>query len=262
MGIADGKGIFRKIAFQIGDRFFRFAINPDNMVYSRPHRAMATKTKSRIVISDFQDDIPTITISGTTGLNPTGVASDRGVAKIREMKDYLMDYAAMGGNGNKSSADFYFHDFTNAEHYVVHLSPEGVNYTQDVNSPLTHRYDIKFIILRNAGEPDQDDVVDPEIGNRFPTLPNGTGSQGSGSSNNGVGSGVQDSSGETSNDTPYDPASGNDSIYNKGTGSNYVPSYNTDPINPQAPSPSSYTQGATGLGYALGYYLRNNGGGR
>jgi hypothetical protein len=260
MGIADGKGIFRKIAFELDGKFFRFAINPDNMVYSRPHRTTATKTKSRIVVSDFQDDIHTVTISGTTGLNPTGVAADRGIAKIREMKNFLENYASLGGNGNKSAADFYFHDFTNAEHYVVHLSPEGVNFTQDANSPLTHRYDIKFIILRKAGEPDQDDVVDPEIGNRFPTLPDGTGLGGVG--NSGVGSGAQDSSGETSDDKPYDPASGNDSIYNKGSGSGYQNNNNTQPVNPQAPSPSSSSYGQTGLGYALGYYLRNNGGGR
>jgi len=258
MGIADGKGVLRKIAFQLGDTFFRFAVNPDNMVYANPHRTTAVKTKSRIIIEDFQEDIPTVTISGTTGFNPTGVASDRGIAKIREMKNFLAKYASMGGNGNKSSADFYFHDFTNMEHYVVHLSPEGVNYTQDANSPLTYRYDIKFIILRKAGEMDPDDMASPEIGNRFPTLPNGSAVVG----NNGVGSGVQDGSGNTSDDTPYDPSSGNDSIYNKDQGSNYVPNTSGTAVNPQVPSSNAHSLGQTGLGYALGYYLRNNGGGR
>ncbi|AIW03317.1 hypothetical protein CPT_Mater160 [Bacillus phage Mater] len=260
MTMANGKAALRKIAFQVGDRFFRFAINPDTMVYSRPHRATTVKTKSRIVVEDFGSDIATVTIGGTTGYNPTGVSSDRGVQKIRELKDYLMAYADMGANGNKSSEDFYFHDFTNKEHYVVHLSSEGVNYTQDANSPLTHRYDIKFTILRKASDPPDDQVVSPEIGNRFPTLPTGpggfTGGQGTGTStgnnpsNSGVGSGAQDSNGNKSDDKPYDPTSGNDKIYNKGTEA---------PINPQAPSPNAYNYGQTGLGYAIGYYLRDRG---
>jgi len=263
MGMADGQGVLRKIAFQLGERFFRFAINPEAMVYSRPHRTTAIKTKSRIVIEDFQSDIPTVTISGTTGFNPTGVASDRGIKKIAELKKFLMDYAAMGGNGAKPAEDFYFHDFTNMEHYVVHLSSEGVTYSQDVNSPLTHRYEIKFNILRSAGEPSDDEVASPEIGNRFPSLPNGTGGTGSsGSGNSGVGAGAQDSSGKNaggnSGTTPFDPSSGS-GIYNQGTNGQYQAPYDGEPINPQAPSPTSSTYGQTGLGYAIGYYLRPKG---
>ena len=264
-GMADGQGVLRKIAFQIGDRFFRFAVNPESMVYSRPHRTTAVKTKSRIVIEDFQSDIPTVTIGGTTGFNPTGVASDRGVKKIAELKKYLKDYAAMGGNGAKPAEDFYFHDFTNMEHYVVHLSAEGVTYSQDVNSPLTHRYEIKFNILREASEPSEDDIASPEIGNRFPSLPIGSGGIGGvagDGSGVGVGSGAQDSSGKNaggnSGTTPYDPSSGSN-VYNKGTQGQYIPSYDNEPINPQAPSPSSYSYGQTGLGYAIGYYLRPGG---
>ncbi len=262
MGISDGKGVLRKIAFQLNDTFYRFAINPDNMVYANPHRTTAVKTKSKIIIEDFQEDIPSVTISGTTGLNPTGVASDRGIAKIKEMKNFLKNYASLGGNGKKSTSDFYFHDFTNGEHYVVHLSPEGVNYSQDANSPLTYRYDIKFVILRGAGEVDEDSSASPEIGNRFPSLPIPDWMQNGGLGGGLIGSGAQDSQGNTGDDKVYDPTSGNDSIYNKGAGSNYVPNSGSTPINPQAPSRSSYTAGQTGLGYAIGYYLRNNGGGR
>jgi len=257
MGISDGRNLLQKIAFQIGDKFFRFAINPDNMVQSRPHRTTAIKTKSRIVIEDFQDDVPTITISGTTGFNPTGVESDRGINKIKELKAYIKAYAEMGGNGNKSSEDFYFLDFTNHEYYVIHLSSEGITITQDVNSPLTHRYDIKFVIIREASEPSEDDVVSPEIGNRFPSLPNGTvpSGSGSGSSGSGVGSGAKDSNGNTGDGTktndPYDPTSGNSNVYDSGSLNN------NSAVNPQAPSPTSYRYGMTGLGYAIGYYARD-----
>jgi hypothetical protein len=247
MSMADGRGPLKKIAFQVGNRFFRFAINPDQLTYNRPHRATAVKTKSRIVIEDFQSDVPTVTISGSTGFNPTGRDSDRGAKKIAEMKQFLIDYAKTGGNGSVGNDEFYFHDFTNGESHVVHLSPDGVNYTQDANSPLTHRYEIKFYILREANEPSDEDIVSPEIGNRFPTLPKGPGGPQS-----------ADPDVDTSIDE-YDPASGNDGVYNKGTSGIYQAPPDNEPVNPQAPSSTSYRYGMTGMGYLLGYYSRTGG---
>lgn len=251
--MADGATRLRKIAFMVGGRIFRFAINPDSYTHAKPHRTTAVKTKSRIVIEDFQSDIPTITIKGTTGFNPTGVASDRGIAKIREMKEFLEDYAEMGGNGNTADEDFLFLNFTNDEYYVVHLSPEGVTYTQDANQPLMYRYEIKFTVLRKAWEPSEDEVMEPEIGNRFPSLPTGPGF----------------------NRNPFFPAledlyeravdrameekfpEYHDDTYDTGTSNQpYTPTPNTEVINPHAPSEVSYGNGKTGLGYSLGYYGR------
>lgn len=294
MPMSDGKNTLKKIAFQIGSTFFKFAINPTNMQYNRPHRTTAIKTKSRIVIEDFQDDVPTVTISGTTGFNPTGKATDRGIAKIKEMKQFLYDYSQMGGNGNTNAEDFIFHDFTNDESWVVTFAPEGVTYTQDVSQPLLYQYEIKFIILRDAALPSDDEVVNPEIGNPYPSIatngmvppPNygtvqlpplspyvpGIGvpspppiQKGSvaGTYNNGIttpGSGNNSSNGTVAGppNKPYDPTSGNPNIYNQGTSGPYVPSQNSnDPINPQAPSPNAYHYGMTGLGFNIGYYGRS-----
>lgn len=243
MPIADGVNNLRKIAFQHGTKFFRFAINPETYTFSNPHRTTAIKTKSRIVIEDFQNDIPTITITGTTGFNPTGKKADRGVNKIKEMKQYLKSYGELGGNGRTAAEDFYFHDFTNDESYVVHLSAEGVTYSQDVTSPLTHRYEIKFVVLRKASEPADEDVIDPEIGNRFPSISDGTG----------------DLSPNLFADKPlepYDPSSGDQDVYNEGNSGIYIPPQGNTPVNPQAPSSISYNYGMTGLGYAIGYYAR------
>ncbi len=243
MTMADGRGQLQKIAFQVGNTWFRFAINPENYAHKKPHRTTAIKTKSRIVIEDFQSDIPTISIRGTTGFNPTGRVADRGINKIREMKSFLEEYAKMGGNGRTASEDFYFHNYTNGESFVVHLSPEGVSFTQDVNSPLTYKYDITFTVLRNAGEPSEDDIIDPEIGNRFPSIA------------------VPDSN-------QYSPYPVDDWMYQEyaplpednihGDGS-YRPhesAPNREPINPQEPSHMSYEQGVTGMGYYIGYYGR------
>ncbi|MCB5366907.1 hypothetical protein [Collinsella aerofaciens] len=170
MPMSDGTHTLKKIAFQVGNKFFRFAINPQNYSHSIPHRTTAIKTKSRIIIEDFQSDIPTITISGTTGFNPTGKKEDRGIEKIKELKAFLERYAAMGGNGNTASEDFIFHNFTNDESYVIHLSPEGVTYTQDVSQPLLYQYEIKFVVLRKATDPADEDITNPEIGNSHPSV--------------------------------------------------------------------------------------------
>ncbi|ALA13031.1 virion structural protein [Bacillus phage TsarBomba] len=283
MPMSDGRNVLKKIAFQVGNKFFRFALNPENMTYVRPHRTTVLKTKSRIIVEDFQSDIPTYTISGTTGFNPTGKASDRGITKIKEMKAFLEDYAETGGNGRTAAEDFYFHNFTNDESFVVHLSPEGVTYTQDVNAPLMYRYEIKFVILRKSTDPADDDVVQPEIGNRYPTVNPGGGSSGlpnvtppggsvwipspilpplggaigmptpiipGGGSNSGSGSGGNKGNGG------YDPSSGNDGIYNKGDDNIYIPGTGRNPVNPQSPSPLSYQYGMSGLGFNIGYYGR------
>jgi hypothetical protein len=256
MTMADGKTGLQKIAFQIGNKLFRFAINPDNIEDIRPHRTAVVKTKSRIIIQDFQSDIPTITISGSTGFNPTGKTADRGVAKIKELKKYLSDFANMGGNGNTASHDFYFHNFTNDESWVVVLAPEGVTYTQDVSSPLTYRYQIKFSVLRPANVPSDEAITSPQIGNKLPSTPTGP---------------LAPSGDNPALTNPYDPASGNTGVYNSGTGGSFQPKSNNKPVmtspssspylpqtvNPQAPSPTAYSYGKTGLGYLTGYYARS-----
>jgi hypothetical protein len=267
MPISDGKNKLQKIAFQIGDTFFRFAINPESMQDQRPHRTTAVKTKSRIVIEDFQTDIPTITISGSTGFNPTGKASDRGIAKIKEMKSFLDGYAQSGGNGQTPVEDMYFHNFTNDESWVVVLDPTGVTYSQDVSSPLTYRYDIKFIVLRPANVPADSDVVNPQIGNSNVSIHHGPGGPQNADptqSNNPVPSGgYTGNNGRpmTGTSPGFNPDSGtqnkgNGTVYNQTTGSTQVQTQNTPIVNPQAPSKVSYQYGQTMLGYLTGYYAR------
>jgi hypothetical protein len=277
MTMADGQNVLKRIAFQIGNKLFRFAINPENMVYTRPHRTTAIKTKSRIILEDFGSDIPTVSIGGTTGFNPTGRAEDRGIAKIKELKEYIQAYADMGGNGNAPAEEFYFHDFTNDESYVVHLSPEGVTYTQDVNSPLLHRYQIKFIILRKSTEPADGDVVNPIIGNRYPVLgiPSGTPTIigtpfNPNIPNNGIpmpspnapNTGIpMPSPGAVIDLNPpgavidLNPPADQGAIFDMSNGG-MTRVIDLNPVNPQAPSYSAYQYGATGLGFNIGYYGR------
>lgn len=257
MSMSDGRTRLRKIAFQVGNKFFRFALNPEDMRHSKPHRATTVKTKSRIIVEDFQSDVPTISIKGTTGFNPTGYTADRGIEKIKEMKTYLEDIAGMGGNGRTSSEDIFFHNFTNNESYAVHLAPEGVTFSQNVNSPLVYNYEINFVVLRKAGEPKDEEVISPQIGNSHPSI-------GAIPDFDSVFPSV-DSYWSDSNYNASDPATGDrdtsdvyKGIYGVDEGSN--PSggsfQGATPVNPQTPSPMSYDYGQTELGYLIGYYGR------
>lgn len=248
MGMADGRGGgLKKIEFVVGDRRFKFAINPENYVHSKPHRTTTIKTKSRIVVEDFQSDIPTIQIKGTTGFNPTGTVKGRGINKIREMKRFLEAYADMGGNGDKSPQDFYFHNHTNKESFVVHLTSDGVTFTQDVQSPLTFKYEISFQVLRKASEPAESDVNDPDIGNRQPSTPSY--SPKPSPSPNRPNTGGSSSGGGTSL-----PSTG---IQRPSFGGVTLPGIVTTPrtssINPQVPSIQSSQIGRNGLGSTIGY---------
>lgn len=238
--MADGRNRLKKIAFKIGEKTFKFAINPENYIYRRPHRTTAVKTKSRIVIEDFQDDIPTIYIRGTTGFDPTGRKEDRGIEKIKEMKKYLEWYTSMGGNGDTPAEDLYFYNYTNDEYFVVHIAADGVTYTQDVQSPLTYKYEIMLTVLRKAGEPSQDDIVDPEIGNKTPSIPVF-----------GPGGPLSPYPTHIDENRPYIPPKiPNNDVY-------VVDNSGSEPINPQAPSTLSYTAGSSSLGYTVGYYRRD-----
>lgn len=257
MSMSDGRTRLRKIAFQVGSKFFRFALNPEDMRHTKPHRSTTVKTKSRIVVEDFQSDVPTISIKGTTGFNPTGRTEDRGIEKIKEMKAYLEDMAEMGGNGRTGAEDIYFHNFTNSESFAVHLAPEGVTFSQSVNSPLVHNYEINFIVLRKAGEPKDGDVISPQIGNQHPSigeipsfdsvfpstgphrLPDHDANQSHGEHSTDVYKGIYGVGDDAEVNTP-------DSNLNAPRAS----------VNPQVPSPMSYSHGQTELGYLIGYYGR------
>ena len=257
MSMSDGRTRLRKIAFQVGGKFFRFALNPEDMRHSKPHRATTVKTKSRIVVEDFQSDVPTISIKGSTGFNPTGKTADRGIEKIKEMKAYLEYIAEMGGNGRTGAEEIYFHNFTNSESFAVHLAPEGVTFSQSVNSPLVHNYEINFVVLRKAGEPKDGDVISPQIGNQHPSI-------GEIPSFDSIFPTVDSHWAQANYNSQATGEQGTDvykDIYGVGDNTevntpNDGPLFQNTPVNPQAPSPMSYNYGQTELGYIIGYYGR------
>ncbi|AHL19321.1 hypothetical protein LP083-2_114 [Listeria phage LP-083-2] len=168
---ADGKGgVLRRVAFQIGEnKWYRFAINPGSYSFTGGQRVAVFKTKSLNVVEDFGRDIPTITFSGTTGLRKDSNGKT-GADRLKELKKYIEDYADSAGNGNRPNTDLTFHNFTDDESYIVHLSPEAFKIERSAEKPLLYDYTITLVVLRDASQPDQGDIVDPDLGNKQPSI--------------------------------------------------------------------------------------------
>lgn len=164
MSQADGRTRLQRIAFQVGTRWYYFNINPESMGTTIPHRIATIKTKSKIIVEDFQHDVPMIQIAGTTGYN-----NGEGIRKIRELKQFLHEYSTLGGDGRPPEEEFIFHNFTDRESYYVTLAPEGITYTRDVERPILHNYSINLMRLRAASEPNEDDMISPEVGTGDPS---------------------------------------------------------------------------------------------
>ena len=64
---ADGLHQLERMEFSYSGGNYKFNINPQNMTMSQPHRSSVIKTQSTFVVEDFNDDLQTIRISGTTG---------------------------------------------------------------------------------------------------------------------------------------------------------------------------------------------------
>lgn len=159
-----------RIVFQIGKEIFKFRINPSEMKETSPQRVAYLKTKSRIVVQDFQTDIGTISISGTHGYKPDSKKGNTGFQKLKTMKKMLQKYQDAGGHGLTPSEEFTFYNLTNGGNYIVHIPSDGFEISQSANSPLLYEYSIELIILRKAGEPKDDEILEAIIGTDRPSI--------------------------------------------------------------------------------------------
>lgn len=174
VGQSDGMGgTLKRIAIQVGDDpntgWYRFQVNPTQYKYSKPHRVTIFKTKSNIITEDFGKDIETIQFSGTTGFRKDSRGMN-GADRLRELSNLIDDYANKGGNGNRPKVEMKFYNFTDDQYFVVHLAPEGLTIERSAEQPLLFTYTLSLVVLRKAGEPAERDQVNPEIGNKNPSV--------------------------------------------------------------------------------------------
>lgn len=168
---ADGYGLFlRRMALELDNGgWYYFKVNPNNYNHNEPQRTTVVKTKSNVVVEDFGKDIETITFSGTTGWAKDSLGRT-GADRMKNLRNYVRNYASQAGNGNRSVNELTFHNFTDGESYIVHLAPEGITLERDVEQPILYNYKINLIVIRDAKLPADTESVDPELGNKDPSI--------------------------------------------------------------------------------------------
>lgn len=152
MSQSDGTHTLTRVEFSYSGGDYMFNLNPQSLVMSQPHRVSVLKTQSSYVIDDFNDDVQTIVISGTTG-GPRL----KGEQAIMNLWKYLDTYANLNpsyGQAPRESLTFYNHTENYA--FATVIGPEGYTIKRDVSRPLEWDYEINLIVLGYAGQ-----TVDP-----------------------------------------------------------------------------------------------------
>lgn len=143
----DGKNQLERMEFAYSGGSYKFNINPQNMTMTQPHRSSVIKTQSTYVIDDFNDDVQTIRIAGTTGGLRMG-----GESAIMSMWKFLDGYSNQTpsyGQAPREPLTFYNHTENYA--FSVVLAPEGYEISRSVDSPLNWNYEINLIVIGYAG---------------------------------------------------------------------------------------------------------------
>lgn len=144
---ADGKNQLVRMEFSYSGGNYKFNINPQNMTMSQPHRSSVIKTQSTYVIDDFNDDVQSLRIAGTTGGLRMG-----GESAIMSMWKFLDGYSNQTpsyGQAPREPLTFYNHTENYA--FSVVLAPEGYEISRSVDSPLNWNYEINLIVIGYAG---------------------------------------------------------------------------------------------------------------
>ena len=112
MGMSNGRDTLQRIAFEDSNgTFYKFAINPQDMVESIPTRNNFMQTQDLIQMQGYGQGLHTITISGTTGVN-----HGRGVDKLKALKDLITKHINQAHDTETGDvANLTFHNFTNDE---------------------------------------------------------------------------------------------------------------------------------------------------
>ena len=153
MSQADGINNLTRMELAYSGGSYSFNINPENLVMTQPHRSSVVKTQSTFVIDDFNDDVQTLKLSGTTG-GSRGAKGEKAIMSLWKFLDSYANDTPSYGQAPKEALTFYNHTENYA--FSVTLAPDGYTITRDVARPLFWNYDITFIVLGYAGQ-----TIDP-----------------------------------------------------------------------------------------------------
>ena len=167
MGMSNGRDTLQRIAFEDSSgTFYKFAINPQDMVESIPTRNNFMQTQDLIQMQGYGQGLHTITISGTTGVN-----HGRGVDKLKALKDLITRHINQAHDTETGDvANLTFHNFTNDESWIVELNQDGIKLTQSSRDPLSITYDISMVVIQSADTPSTSEETWIQLGNINPSL--------------------------------------------------------------------------------------------
>lgn len=148
-------------------------VNPQQYSFKQGQRTTVFKTQSNTVVEDFGQDIATITFSGHTGFSQHSATGATGMDRYWELRTLLEGYASSTSDGKTPTDNLIFYNYTDEESYIVHVSPDGFEFTRSVDSPLLFNYSVALIVLRPYGTPANDDRADAPGGNNAPSVGGG-----------------------------------------------------------------------------------------
>ncbi|MBT9670564.1 hypothetical protein GPK34_00735 [Secundilactobacillus kimchicus] len=158
---------------------FKFQINPNSIQENFPARNTFIQTENTIQMQGFGAGLHTISISGTTGVNPSrGSSGTTGFQKYQELYTLLNkqlksakdSQAGMSTSQVKSGVVLDYLDYTNEHYYTVELSPEGFGFNQSADNPLSYTYSMNFVVLKETSQPTYEETSWVVLGNVKPTL--------------------------------------------------------------------------------------------
>lgn len=167
VGISNGRDTLQRVAFELSDgTFYKFAINPQDMTDSYQARNNFIQAERNMFMQGYGPGLHTIQISGTTGVN-----RGAGFDKMVELKKVLTTQLNTGHDDTVGAGlVMKFHNFTNGESWQVEFSPEGFQFNQSVNNPLSYTYTINMVVVGAADTPTTSETSWVVLGNLNPSV--------------------------------------------------------------------------------------------
>lgn len=143
---ADGYHNLSRMELAYGDKSFQFNINPQTLKTTSPHRTSVLKTQGNYVVEDFNADVQTLELSGTTG-----GARSNGYEVAIQLWNFLEGYSMQADNYGETPEYLTFYNHTDDYAWDVVLAPEGFSWERSAERPLLWDYSIKFYVIDYAG---------------------------------------------------------------------------------------------------------------
>lgn len=143
---SDGRNRLQRFEFKVGDRSYKFKLNPEEYSQDEPSRSTVTQTKGGAWIDDFGGGLEIIFMRGSTGMR-------NGFQRFVDLRNTIRYYRDNTNPGNTPSEELIFHNFTDGESWVVHLDPAGFKLFRSKANPLMYMYEIRLVCLRKASQP-------------------------------------------------------------------------------------------------------------